>query len=78
MKLDESGAMTRVGGIKWTIKDGIIYDAKQMLADVRAMVQKQKDERAGGKEAGDKPSENSDSNESKAPANSTEKADEDK
>ena len=29
------------------IKDGIVYDAKQLLADVAAMVEKQKKERAG-------------------------------
>jgi hypothetical protein len=27
-----------VGGVKYTIKDGIVYDAKKLLADVRAMV----------------------------------------
>ena len=36
----------RVGGIKYTIKDGIVYDAKKLLADVAAMVEKQKKERA--------------------------------
>ena len=39
---DETGKVERVGGIKWTIKDGIAYDAKQLLADVAAMVEKQK------------------------------------
>ena len=34
----------RVGGIKYTIKDGIVYDAKKLLADVAAMVEKQKKE----------------------------------
>ncbi|HNP08742.1 MAG TPA: amidohydrolase, partial [Cyclobacteriaceae bacterium] len=42
---DETGKVERVGGVKYTIKDGIIYDAKQLLKDVEAMVQKQKDER---------------------------------
>ena len=36
-----------VGGVKYTIKDGIVYDAKQLLAEVAAMVEKQKKERAG-------------------------------
>ena len=36
----------RVGGIKYTIKDGIVYDAKKLLDDVAAMVEKQKRERA--------------------------------
>ncbi len=35
-----------VGGVKYTIKDGIVYDAKKLLADVAAMVEKQKRERA--------------------------------
>jgi imidazolonepropionase-like amidohydrolase len=44
---DETGRVERVGGVKWTIKDGIAYDAQQLLADVRAMVRKQKDDRDG-------------------------------
>jgi len=43
---DETGKAEQVGGIKWTIKDGIAYDAKKLLADVAAMVEKQKKERA--------------------------------
>jgi hypothetical protein len=39
---DKSGKPERVGGVKYTIKDGIVYDAKQLLADVAAMVEKQK------------------------------------
>jgi imidazolonepropionase-like amidohydrolase len=35
-----------VGGVKYTIKDGIVYDATKLLADVAAMVEKQKRERA--------------------------------
>jgi Amidohydrolase family len=42
---DETGQVERVGGIKYTIKDGIVYDAKKLLADVREMVRKQKTER---------------------------------
>ena len=33
----------RVGGVKYTIKDGIVYDAKKLLADVRRMVKEAKD-----------------------------------
>ena len=44
---EKTGKAERVGGIKYTIKDGIVYDAKQLLADVAAMVEKQKKERAG-------------------------------
>jgi imidazolonepropionase-like amidohydrolase len=43
---DKTGRPERVGGVKYTIKDGIVYDAKQLLADVAAMVEKQKRERA--------------------------------
>jgi imidazolonepropionase-like amidohydrolase len=39
---DETGRPERVGGIKYTVKDGIVYDAKKLLADVAAMVEKQK------------------------------------
>lgn len=42
---DETGEAERVGGVKYTIKDGIVYDAKQLMADVAAMVEKQKRER---------------------------------
>lgn len=38
VKLDENGNPIKVGGVKYTIKDGIIYDAKKLLADVRRMV----------------------------------------
>jgi imidazolonepropionase-like amidohydrolase len=39
---DRTGKPERVGGIKWTIKDGIAYDAKKLAADVAQMVEKQK------------------------------------
>jgi len=45
---DETGKPERVGGVMYTIKDGIVYDAKQLLRDVEAMVQKQKRERGEG------------------------------
>ncbi len=41
---DDSGLPERAGGVKYTIKDGIVYDAKQLLADVAAMVEAQKAE----------------------------------
>ena len=47
---DETGEVERVGGIKYTIKDGIVYDAKQLLADVREMVRRSKAERAATSE----------------------------
>jgi imidazolonepropionase-like amidohydrolase len=42
---DDTGEVERVGGVKYTIKDGIVYDAKQLLRDVAEMVEKQKQER---------------------------------
>ena len=32
---DRTGRVERVGGVKYTIKDGIVYDARRLLADVR-------------------------------------------
>ncbi len=43
---DETGAVERVGGVKYTIKDGVIYDAKRLLADVARMVEEAKRETA--------------------------------
>jgi hypothetical protein len=43
---DRTGQMERVGGVRYTIKDGIVYDAKKLLADVGAMVEAQKKQRA--------------------------------
>ncbi|MDC0178811.1 amidohydrolase family protein, partial [Woeseiaceae bacterium] len=42
---DETQQTERVGGVKYTIKDGIIYDAKQLLRDIEEMVNEQKQER---------------------------------
>jgi imidazolonepropionase-like amidohydrolase len=42
---DQTGQAERVIGIKWTIKDGIAYNADQLRADVAKMVDKQKAER---------------------------------
>jgi len=39
---DGTGNMERVGGVKYTIKDGIVYDSKKLLADVAAMVERAK------------------------------------
>jgi imidazolonepropionase-like amidohydrolase len=44
---DQTNKVELVGGVKYTIKDGIIYDAKALLADVAKMVA---DEKAGIKE----------------------------
>ncbi len=41
---DETGEVERVGGVKYTIKDGIIYDVRALLRDVAAMVEQQRRE----------------------------------
>jgi imidazolonepropionase-like amidohydrolase len=41
----QTGQVSWVGGVAYTIKDGIVYDARKPLADVSAMVEKQKRER---------------------------------
>lgn len=41
----ETGAIEQVGGVRWTIKDGIVYDAPALLADVARMVEEQRAER---------------------------------
>ncbi|PZT89844.1 MAG: amidohydrolase [Citromicrobium sp.] len=38
----ETGAIEQVGGVRWTIKDGIVYDAPALLEDVARMVEAQK------------------------------------
>jgi cytosine/adenosine deaminase-related metal-dependent hydrolase len=39
---DETGRVERYGGIRWTVKDGTVYDARALLGDVRAMVREAK------------------------------------
>jgi hypothetical protein len=39
---DQTGLAERVGGIRYTIKDGIVYDARELLADVARMVADEK------------------------------------
>jgi imidazolonepropionase-like amidohydrolase len=39
---DQTGKVDRVGGVRYTIKDGIVYDAKKLAADVAAMVDRAK------------------------------------
>src|SRR5690606_24195495 len=38
VRVDGENRPVRVGGVRYTIKDGIVYDARQLLADVRAIV----------------------------------------
>lgn len=42
IKLTEDNEVVRVGGVKYTIKDGVIYDAKRLLSDVKKMVDAEK------------------------------------
>jgi hypothetical protein len=44
IKLNDDNKVERVGGVRYTIKDGIIFDAKQLLRDVKQMVDKEKEE----------------------------------
>ena len=34
----ETDVLERVGGVRYTIKSGVVYDAKALLADVRELV----------------------------------------
>ena len=43
IKLTEENEVVRVGGVKYTIKDGVIYDAKRLLLDVKQMVDAEKE-----------------------------------
>ena len=50
LRLDrETNELGRVGGVLYTIKDGIVYDAKKLLADVREMVRQAKAEERANK-----------------------------
>ncbi|MBX2817594.1 MAG: amidohydrolase family protein [Saprospiraceae bacterium] len=44
IKLTEDNEIVRVGGVKYTVKDGIVFDAKELLADVKKLVDKAKSE----------------------------------
>ena len=44
IKLDKDNNVIRVGGVKYTIKDGIVFDSKLLLEDVKKMVREKKDE----------------------------------
>jgi imidazolonepropionase-like amidohydrolase len=43
IRVTADNKVVRVGGVRYTIKDGIVYDAKKLLADVRAMVKAAKE-----------------------------------
>ena len=44
IKLTDDNEVVRVGGVKYTIKDGVVYDAKQLLEDVKEIVDEAKSE----------------------------------
>ena len=37
-RLNDNNQPVRVGGVRYTIKDGIVYDARELLSDVREIV----------------------------------------
>ncbi len=37
-RLNDNNEPVRVGGVRYTIKDGIVYDARELLQDVREIV----------------------------------------
>jgi imidazolonepropionase-like amidohydrolase len=43
IKLNDNNEIVRVGGVKYTIKDGIIYNSKKLLEDVKKMVKQAKE-----------------------------------
>jgi len=42
IRLGDDGKPHRVGGVRYTIKDGIVYDAAKLRADVRKLVADEK------------------------------------
>lgn len=44
IRLTEGNKVIRAGGVRYTVKDGIVYDAKKLLADVKRMVDEAKRE----------------------------------
>ena len=50
--LEGNDEPARVGGVRYTIKDGIVYDAQELLGDVRRIVSEARAEKGqdGGPE----------------------------
>ena len=44
IKLNDKNEVTRVGGVKYTIKDGIVFDSKLLLEDVKKIVRNGKED----------------------------------
>jgi imidazolonepropionase-like amidohydrolase len=47
-RLNDEDQPVRVGGVRYTIKDGIVYDARELLLDVREIVRKAREESGTG------------------------------
>lgn len=45
IRVNDMNEVERIGGVRYTIKDGIIFDAKQLLKDVEEMVRQSKEEK---------------------------------
>lgn len=48
IRVTPDNKVVRVGGVRYTIKDGIVYDARRLLADVRGMVKAAKEKEGKG------------------------------
>ena len=44
IKLDKDNNVIRVGGVKYTIRDGVVYNSKLLLEDIKKRVRNRKDE----------------------------------
>jgi len=44
-RLNDDNQPVRAGGVDYTIKDGIVYDARKLLSDVRTLVRSAREER---------------------------------
>ncbi|CAN5323285.1 amidohydrolase family protein [soil metagenome] len=44
IRVNDQNEVERVGGVQYTIKDGIVFDARQLLQDVRLIVEESKEE----------------------------------
>jgi imidazolonepropionase-like amidohydrolase len=42
IRVSDDNKVVRVGGVRYTVKDGIIYDAKKLLNDVKNIVDDEK------------------------------------
>ena len=44
IKLDKDNNVIRVGGVKYTIRDGVVYNSRLLLEDIKKRVRDKKDE----------------------------------